>query len=161
MRVLPVVSATAVLVLATGCGGAAGTSSGGGEPSGTAPDPPALPAGLELRRSGGFAGFDDRLTVAADGTVALTRRGGATVRCVLEPALRERVAAVPWAQVRPAAPAPGSADRFTYVVRVAGHEATLAERDDLDATQTAALETAAALISAAASPRAGGGCRPA
>lgn len=160
MRLLPGLSTTTVLLLAAACG--ATGSAAGPSPRGpvASPEQPGLPAGLELRRTGGFAGFSDRLTVASDGTVALSRRGGAPVRCVLEPALRERVAAVAWAQVRPA-PAAAGADRFTWVVAVDGSEVTVHERDDLDPTQTAALETAGLLLSAAASPRAGSGCRPA
>jgi hypothetical protein len=94
LYVTPIAVSALVLAVA-GCGDESGGSS---SPSGTPtagsstsqPAPtssapaPAFP--LTVSRTGGFAGFDDKLVIEADGSATLTRRKVAT-RCTVDPAL--------------------------------------------------------------------------
>jgi hypothetical protein len=68
----------------TACGaGSAGNASGAGTATPSTSASPVAPVTIE--RSGGVAGFHDRVVVAADGTVTATTRGGATT-CSVDPA---------------------------------------------------------------------------
>jgi hypothetical protein len=102
---------------------------------------------LELRRTGGVAGFDDRLTVAPDGTATLVTRAGLRRSCPLPTDLLARVRSVAWAAL-PAAPEPaGRSDVMRFVVDVGGRTTAL-DADVPPPGQAAAVDTAAALFAA-------------
>jgi len=48
---------------------------------------------LTVTRTGGFAGFDDRVVLGADGIASISRRGQTPVRCRVEPGLFNTVIA--------------------------------------------------------------------
>ncbi|MFC4070151.1 hypothetical protein [Actinoplanes subglobosus] len=91
------VSIVLVVLLLAGCAGT--------EPASTPSAPPvspaspaassAAPAGqafpLTIHRQGGFAGFDDRAEIAADGTVVVTRRGQSPAKVTLPAATVEEL----------------------------------------------------------------------
>jgi hypothetical protein len=145
VRISRIAASILLVTAAAGCGGG---SSAGGKPavvtstavgaSGTASIPPPsavatpIPATgtlVEFGRQGGLAGLDDQVTVQADGTYQIVRKGGtgtptpgrlspdevAKLRAVLDSAHFGEIPAVN----------PGSsavADGFTYRVAYAGHE---------------------------------------
>jgi hypothetical protein len=99
MRHLCGVLCCAALVLAAGVGcGVAGTTSTGQS------HPQVFP--LTVTRTGGIAGFRDRLVVTGDGLVSLSRKGQKPRQCRLTPAVAQRLttaaSAVPWSRVTPA-----------------------------------------------------------
>ncbi len=143
----PLVSTVLAALLAAGCGGAStvdqpvtdqSTGTGTGSPM-TQP--------LEIRRTGGIAGFDDRLTVAPDGSAALVTRGLARRSCQLPAPLLERAGAIPWGTL-PNAPEPTErSDAMRFVVTAGERTATL-DADVPPPGQEHAVETAAALFAA-------------
>ncbi|HWO51739.1 MAG TPA: hypothetical protein VNN23_09090 [Ornithinibacter sp.] len=109
--------AVAALALA-----AALTASACGEPASPTPSPTGTPAGTSteagdaasataLRRSGGLAGFDDRLAVAPDGRVTGTTRT-ASVDCAVAAQTVETLATAP----APSVAAAAGADRMTVTL---------------------------------------------
>jgi hypothetical protein len=95
------------------------------------PPPPSLlplPAGMlvEFERQGGLAGFDDRLTLRADGSYEVGRRGAAVIRGKLSPAevanLRGVLDGSRFSEIPAVNAASGVADGFTYRIAYAGHE---------------------------------------
>ncbi|GGQ72372.1 hypothetical protein [Couchioplanes azureus] len=78
----PAASASAVPASASA---APESTSAGATPSSASPAAPGAQAlfPLAIHRRGGFAGVDDRASVAADGSVVVTRRGKGTVRTSL------------------------------------------------------------------------------
>ena len=134
-----VVTAVAGLVL-TGCGDESGGA--GSTPSSTTPTPtaPTLPtvtqstpvsAGLPLTvtGSGGFAGFDDRVVLDANGIATVSSRGKQTVRCKLDPTLLATVTAaaqqVDWAALQSTKPSTRHPDDMIIAVTVSGKTARL------------------------------------
>ena len=121
------------------------TCQGGGSEAGSGPEATSAPAEqgvasadllLEYQRSGGFAGFDDRLLVYGDGRASLTRRGVAARDVMLEPAtvdaLRAAVESDQFCSLPTTAlPTRPGADRFTSVVTSYGcgppHSVTTAD----------------------------------
>ena len=104
LRPLPFVTTMAIVTLLTACGSAT-------PPTPATPADSAAPAfPVTVARSGGLAGFDDRVVVAGDGTTMVTARGGAVTSCrlttpaltALERSVRSLVAAPP--QGSPSAP---------------------------------------------------------
>lgn len=103
---------------------------------------------LQLRRTGGIAGFDDRLTVAADGTATLVTRAGLRRSCPLPPDLLARTRSMAW-HALPGSPEPtGRSDIMRFLVEVGGR-VTVLDADVPPPAQAVAVETAAALFAAA------------
>ncbi len=151
VRIASVLVAAIVAVLGAGCGQA-----GIGQHQPVTRDPSSAASSLassaqpvELHRKGGIAGFDDRLTIASDGTVTLSARDGSTRRCRLSPDLLARTRAIGWATLPPTAEPTGRSDVMRYVVR-AGGRTTVLDADAPPPGQAAAVDTAAALFAAAA-----------
>ncbi|WBQ06897.1 hypothetical protein [Kribbella sp. CA-293567] len=106
-----VLVATAGLVV-TGCGDESDPGAGS-TPSVPGPSTPVVslssptPGGsglpLTVSRTGGFAGFDDRIVVGTDGVASVTSRGGKASRCKLETgflgSLTEAAKQVDWVSV--------------------------------------------------------------
>lgn len=87
----------AVVTLAAGCGDEGGASSPStpSSPPTTSATPTPAPAQafpLTVSRTGGFAGFDDKLVIQSDGSAALTSRKNST-KCTVDPALLATIAA--------------------------------------------------------------------
>lgn len=97
---------------------------------------------LEIRRTGGVAGFDDKLTIAPDGAAALTTRGGRRRSCQLPAPLLDRARSIRW-DALPSAPQPtGRSDVMRFVVTSGGGTTTL-DADVPPAEQAAAVQVAA------------------
>lgn len=76
----------------------------------TAPPPPQAEFPLVLERTGGVAGYQDRVSFEADGTVRVST-GRRELTCTLEPATRERLTGlIAEAEVTEVPPSPSSDD---------------------------------------------------
>jgi hypothetical protein len=142
---------TAVLLIGLALTGCASTTqpAGAASPSGPSAAPSQPPAGtptptppvsappssykpvpgtlIQYGRQGGFAGFNDQLTIAPDGTYDISRRGRAPQHGRLSAKeladLRAVLDSAHFADIPATNPAPGViADGFTYRVAYAGHE---------------------------------------
>jgi hypothetical protein len=130
-----VVAAVAGLVL-TGCGDESGGASG---TTSTTPTPSApsvtqstpVGAGLPLTvtRTGGFAGFDDRVVIGPDGVATVTSRGKETVRCKLDRSLLTTISTaaqqVDWAALQSTKPSTKHPDDMIVAVTANGKTARL------------------------------------
>ncbi|HYQ33792.1 MAG TPA: hypothetical protein VEQ83_11305 [Lapillicoccus sp.] len=120
----PLAGLAAVLVL-SGCGSA--TPPGGSGPSVT--DGSALQQPLMLTRSGGVAGFHDRVYLATDGQARVTSRGGTPTHCQVDGALMQSIAraaaAVDWSALPPATTQPRHPDDLVVVVSSGGSSARI------------------------------------
>ena len=128
---------------------AALTASACGEPASSTPSPTGTPArtstaagdaasATALRRSGGLAGFDDRLAVAPDGRVTGTTRT-ASVDCAVAAQTVETLATAP----APSVAAAAGADRMTVTLLRDDGTVDLGEAqggDPLSTTARALLE---------------------
>jgi hypothetical protein len=135
------IAASILLVMAVaGCG--SGSSADGkptvvtsttvgasGSASIPAPSPAPVPTGtlVEFGRQGGLAGLDDQVTVQADGSYQIVRKGGTPTPGRLSPDEVTRLRAVLDSAHFGEIPAvnPGAstvADGFTYRIAYAGHE---------------------------------------
>jgi hypothetical protein len=76
---------------------------------------------LTITRTGGIAGFQDRLVVTGDGLVSVSRSGQKPRRCRLAgPAFEEltmAVSRVPWSKIRPASREPSFPDDMVTSVQ--------------------------------------------
>jgi hypothetical protein len=121
-------AAAAGLVL-TGCGD---ESNSGGTPSapisGT-PAPSAAPLPLTVTRTGGFAGFNDRVVVGQDGIANVSKLGKNPVRCKLDAGLlttlTEAVKQVDWSAVGSVKPTIRYPDDMIVAVAAGGGLARL------------------------------------
>jgi len=110
------------------------TTSPTGSAAATTAEPGAAPASAtELRRTGGVAGFDDRLSVAPDGHVTGTTRT-TPVDCAVPAATVQTLATAPAPSVAPAA----GADRMTVTVRRDSGAVPLGEAQGSDPLSTTA-----------------------
>lgn len=135
----PVLGAVITLVLlglgACGSGAAApaGSPAGSVTPSATPTEPSGRPATVVLARTGGLAGFSDRLDIAPDGTVTGTTRSG-EVSCRIDADLAATLVSGPAPTVAPAA----GTDRMTVTLQRLGVTAALGEAQGADALSSAA-----------------------
>lgn len=142
------VSALVLLValLCVGCGNAAPAERRRMDGAASTADKGATAQSLELRRTGGIAGFDDRLTVASDGIATLVGRAGRR-SCPLPLDLLARTRSVDWATL-PGTPEPaGRSDVMRFLV-TAGGRTTVLDADVPAPGQAAAVDIAAALFAA-------------
>jgi hypothetical protein len=123
------VGLSAVLLLAA-CGSSSGSSAsptGGGSPSAGAT--PSLNGPLTVTRSGGVAGFQDRVIITADGEATVTSRGAQPAQCRVEASLMRSiaraVAAVDWASLPAPSTQPKHPDDLVVVVSSGGSGARL------------------------------------
>ena len=129
---------TAGLVL-SGCGNESGSA---GSPTTPTPSAPTLPtasvtqstpvgAGLPLTvsRTGGFAGFDDRVQISPDGVATVSGRGKETIRCKLDPSLLATITAaaqqVDWAALVATKPTTKHPDDMILAVTANGKTARI------------------------------------
>jgi hypothetical protein len=111
----------AVIALA-GCGGSAVTDS---------PQPPSTTtAAMVVTRTGGFAGVNDVVEIAADGTAQVTSKSGVTGSCTPDSAAVERLRAIDLSSVGSATSKPPIADGFIYSARSASGEAMAGEGEN-------------------------------
>jgi hypothetical protein len=131
-----VVAAVAGLVL-SGCGNESDGGAGNPPPS---PAPSSAPtvtqsapvgAGLPLTvsRTGGFAGFDDKVLIGTDGVATVSARGKDTIRCKLDPSLLTTLTTaaeqVDWASLVAAKPTVKHPDDMIVAVSANGKTARL------------------------------------
>ncbi len=135
------------LSLATsGCGAGSGSAGGSAGASGTsapttvASDASAAPAfPVTITRTGGIAGFDDRLVVAADGSVTGRTRAGA-VSCSLPADMAAGLAAaVATAPSEGSGPTSGLPDALVVTVSAGGRTAYLGGSAGSDAGSQAVV----------------------
>jgi hypothetical protein len=108
----------AVLAL-TGCGSqSAPTGSGSTTTPTSVGHPPVFP--VTVTRTGGIAGFRDRVVVARDGLVSITGKAQAARQCRLTPDAIQRLtmaaSTVAWQRVTPASTAPSFPDDMVTMV---------------------------------------------
>ena len=128
---------TTVAVIAglalTGCGSETGTGSAPtptpSAPSVTQSAPVGAGLPLTVSRTGGFAGFNDQVQVAADGVTTVTARGKETIRCKLDPSLLTTISAaaqqVDWASIVVTKPTSRHPDDMIIAVSANGKTARL------------------------------------
>ncbi|WP_132208245.1 hypothetical protein [Kribbella steppae] len=133
-----VVAAVAGLVL-TGCGSESDGGSGGTPSSTPTPTMPTVtqstPVGtglpLVVTRTGGFAGFDDKVVIDTDGVATVSSRGKETVRCKLDQSLLATITAaaqqVDWASLPVVKPTVRHPDDMIVAVTANGKTARLEE----------------------------------
>ncbi|TCO34485.1 hypothetical protein EV652_102551 [Kribbella steppae] len=132
------VAAVAGLVL-TGCGSESDGGSGGTPSSTPTPTMPTVtqstPVGtglpLVVTRTGGFAGFDDKVVIDTDGVATVSSRGKETVRCKLDQSLLATITAaaqqVDWASLPVVKPTVRHPDDMIVAVTANGKTARLEE----------------------------------
>ena len=129
--------ATAALAAALATGACGQQPSPTASPSGTAIGTTAAPGGTasatDLRRTGGMAGFDDRLSVAADGQVTGSTRT-ASVDCAVGADTVQTLATAPAPTVAPAV----GTDRMTVTLRRDSGAVALGEAQGSDPLSTTA-----------------------
>jgi hypothetical protein len=136
-----VLAAAAGLVLA-GCGdetnsGGSPTAPATSAPTTSTPTPSGTPSStrtsaalpLTVTRTGGFAGFNDRVVLGADGIASVSRNGQAPVNCKLDTGLfttiTDAVAQVDWAAVGTVKPTVRHPDDMVIAVSAGGGLARL------------------------------------
>lgn len=134
-----------VLLVCVGCGNTKPAERSTMDSRSTA-DQGATGQPLELRRTGGIAGFDDRLTVASDGTATLVTRAGRR-SCPLPLDLLTRARSVDWASLPGTSEPAGRSDVMRFLVTAGGRTTTL-DADVPPPGQAQAVATAAALFAA-------------
>ena len=115
------------------------TPLGSGGPSSNGPTGP-----MTVTRTGGIAGVNDVLEIAADGTAQLTRKTGAASTCTPSPSALEALRAIDLAAVGAAPPKAPIADGFNYTV-VSGTE-TASAGDGEEGIRGAFVAAAAAVL---------------
>ncbi len=126
MKHLPLLILAGVLLLAAACAPIRPPATPLASPPPTSPPPApgALATPVLFSRTGGFAGFDDRVTIAADGSYTANRRGQAQTTGRLAPARLAGLAAVLAAsglfEADHRFETPG-ADQFVYTITYGGH----------------------------------------
>jgi hypothetical protein len=164
VRIFGIVASILLVMAVAGCGGG---SSADGKPtvvtttaagaSGTAsipvPSPSPVPTGtlVEFGRQGGLAGFDDQVTVRADGSYQIVRKGGTPTPGRLSPdeltRLRTVLDAAHFGEIPAVNPgASAVADGFTYRVAYAGHE-VLAQDAGVPPALAPVLDALSAILS--------------
>ena len=127
--VIKVVVVLLVVVTLAGCGGSTVTEGP------LAPSPAATPTGSDtasemvVARSGGIAGFNDTLNIAADGTAQVMSKTGETRACVPDPAALDRLRAIDLDAVGSSPPKQPIPDGFTYTVTSGGVTASAGDGD--------------------------------
>jgi hypothetical protein len=123
-------AAVAGLVL-TGCGDESDSNTGGSPTSSTPTSSSTTAGGLPLTvtRTGGFAGFDDRVVLGADGIALVSKRGKDPVRCKLDAGLltsiTDAVKQIDWADVGMTKPTVRYPDDMIIAVAASGGLARL------------------------------------
>ena len=106
--------------------------------SGTASD-------MIVTRTGGIAGFNDTIQIAADGTAQVTSKAGETRGCQPDPAALDRLRAIDLSAVGSAPPKQPIADGFNYSVSSSGVSASGGDGQN-DAIRAEFVAAAAAVV---------------
>jgi hypothetical protein len=114
-----------ILVAAVSVAACSGSATGSDAPSDAT-----QPFAMVVARTGGFAGVNDVVEIAADGTAQVTSRTGETRSCAPSPSAVERLRAIDLAAVGSATSKSPIADGFVYSVTSAGGAATAGEGDN-------------------------------
>ena len=131
-----------------GCGGSDVTQSS------SLPSTDAVPSAMVVTRTGGFAGVNDVVEIAADGTAQVTSKTGETRACMPSPTAVERLRAIDLALVGSGTSKSPIADGFVYSVRTAGGDATAGEGDNVGIRAEFVLAAAAVVSSCLEAPSA-------
>ena len=114
-----------ILVTAISLAACSGSSTGSDAPSDAA-----QPSAMVVTRTGGFAGVNDVVEIASDGTAMVASKAGETRSCTPSPAAVERLRAIDLASVGSATSKSPIADGFVYSVTSARGAATAGEGDN-------------------------------
>lgn len=139
--VKPTAGLAALALVATtvvaGCGDETGSSSPSSTPTtglSATPTPAPTPVQafpLTVSRTGGFAGFDDKLVIQADGSATLTRRAQASTTCRVDQTLLASIAAsatkVDWSALPGKPPKVEHPDDMVVAVSAGGGVAELGD----------------------------------
>ena len=124
------------IVSFSGCGGSTVTdgpalpSTGVSPPASDVPSDDAQASEMVVVRTGGFAGVQDTVQIAADGTAQVSSKTGDTSTCTPDPSALARLRAIDLAAVGSAPPKNPVADGFTYSVTSAGGSASAGDGDN-------------------------------
>jgi hypothetical protein len=147
----------AVAALA-GCGGALGTPRPDGSAASSPDGPPGGSAAPEstitVTRSGGIAGLNDVVEIAADGSAQLTRRDGAVAACTPSPEAIARLRAIDLGAMGSLPPKRPIPDAFSYTVAAAGGAVSVQE-GDVGAGRAELLAAASEIVSSCLASTAG------
>lgn len=141
MRISGIAAFILLVTAVAGCGGGGSATpakpttvtstpaGASGSASVPVPSPAPVPTGvlIEFGRQGGLAGLDDQVTVQADGSYQIIRKGGTPIQGRLSPdelaRLRTVLDSAHFADIPAVNPGASTvADGFTYRVSYAGHE---------------------------------------
>lgn len=144
---LVAVGAVAVIAVAA-CGGAAvsegPTSPNSTEfPGDTGNLTPAPDAAMTITRTGGIAGVNDVVEIAADGTARVTRRDGTSGTCTPDAAALARLRAIDISAIGSPPPKVPIADGFNYEIESAAGTISVSDGDE---GERAELLAAASLV---------------
>jgi hypothetical protein len=128
-----------VTISLAGCGGSEVTES--------SPPPSATAAAIVVTRTGGFAGVNDVVEIAADGTAQITSKTGESRSCTPSSTAVERLRAIDLASVGSATSKSQIPDGFMYSVRSASGAATAGDGDNAGNRAEFVLAAAAVVTS--------------
>jgi hypothetical protein len=142
-----------------GCGGSDVTQSSSlpsttAAPSGIDAPSDAAPSAMVVTRTGGFAGVNDVVEIAADGTAQVTSKTGETRACTPSPTAVEQLRAIDLALVGSGTSKSPIADGFVYSVRTPSGDATVGEGDNEGIRAEFVLAAAAVVSSCLEAPSA-------
>lgn len=126
-----IVVAASTLAACAGSSATEGPSTFGSPAGGVVPSDGAPASAMVVTRTGGFAGVNDVVEIAADGTAQVTSKSGETRNCTPSPTAVERLRAIDLAAVGSAPPKVPIADGFNYTVSSAGGSASAGEGDNV------------------------------
>ncbi|MGZ4600959.1 hypothetical protein [Oryzihumus sp.] len=127
------VLALATTIMVGACGSTSGSSLSSPAPTsstaGAGGSPTSLSAPLTVTRSGGVAGFRDRLVIGTDGVTSVSRHGEPSGRCRVDVALLRRIAtasaAVDWSSLPAPTTQPRHPDDLVVIVSSGGSGARI------------------------------------
>jgi hypothetical protein len=107
---------------------------------------PSTASEMVVTRTGGIAGVNDTVQIAADGTAQITGKTGETSSCTPDPSALERLRAIDLAAVGSGLSKSPIADGFTYSVTSAGGSASAGDGDN-EGIRAEFVAAAAAVVS--------------
>jgi hypothetical protein len=134
-----------VAVMLAGCGGSTVTEGPMGPSPAATPAGSAAPSEMVVTRSGGIAGFNDTLHIAADGTAQITDSAGTAHGCRPDQAVLDRLRAIDLVAVGSAPPKAPIPDGFNYTVTTASGTASGGDGDN-DGIRAEFVAAAAAVV---------------
>jgi hypothetical protein len=133
----------AAALLLTACGGSSETTSTAN--SSSKPTDGATSSAIVVVRTGGIAGVQDMVRVAADGSATLTSKTGKSHACTPSAKSLDQLRAIDLTAVGTTSKPPQMADGFNYSVKSGDASATASQGDD-DSRRADLVDAAAAVV---------------